>query len=248
MNNYSDLPEVKHFNSVVEGKANLTYIVRDADLQREALDELAALAERVAEWKSRAVSDGEEDRANLFLGCEFAIDALMSETNMWLQLKAGEPDKAWDSLVNAQMAVRDAIRAHKGFAHLEARAIRLVNIERVVFPEQVFFSAGLIVGRQECSICGAEYGDCPHVIGQPYWGKLCGCVLREVEADHVAIVKEPANKHCRVVCFNTEGGIRNRMTWRVAPGAIQGNPDPDRKGLTASGVILDMTDLDGQRK
>jgi hypothetical protein len=153
---------------------------------------------------------------------------LKAELTMWLQLKEGKPDDAWNSLVVAQMATRDAVRAQKGFSYLEGRAIRLVNIERVVFPEQVYFSAGLIVEHQECSICGAEYEDCNHLVGMPYMGEFCRCILRAFKADHVAMVKDPANKQCRVVSFNAEGGKRNRMTWRVEPTLIK-NPNPMRK-------------------
>jgi hypothetical protein len=151
MSDYSE--EIDLFNASVEGKAHLSYIVRDSDLQRNALVELSALAAKVEDWKKRAISEQDENSANLFLGCECVIEALQAELSMWLRLKEGQPDDAWNSLVVAQMATRDAIRAHRGFSHLQARAIRLVNIERVVFPDQVFLSAGLIVHRQECSIC-----------------------------------------------------------------------------------------------
>jgi hypothetical protein len=226
MSEYSK--EIAHFNASVENKANLTYIVRDSDLQRDALAELSMLAKEAEGWKRRAISEQDEDYANLFLGCECVIEALKAELTMWLQLKEGKPDDAWNSLVVAQMATRDAVRAHKGFSYLEGRAIRLVNIERVVFPEQVYFSAGLIVEHQECSICGAEYEDCNHLVGMPYMGEFCRCILRAFKADHVAMVKDPANKQCRVVSFNAEGGKRNRMTWRVEPTLIK-NPNPMRK-------------------
>ena len=166
---------------------------------------------------------------------------------MWLQLKEGKPDDAWKSLVIAQMATRDAIRAHRGFTHLEARAVRLVNIERVVFPEQVFLSAGLIVQRQECSICGADYEDCPHLVGTPYLGEICRCLLQDIQADHVAIVKEPANKQCRITDFEAEGGRRNRMTWRIEPGPIDNRADSDRKGLMTTGILLAASDIGAKR-
>jgi hypothetical protein len=245
MSDYSK--EIEIFNASVEGKANLSYIVRDSDLQRDALAELSALAAQVEDWKKRAISAQDENCANLFLGCECVIEALSAELDLWLQLKDGQPDGAWSSLVNAQMATRDAVRAHEGFSHLEARAARLVNIERVIFPDQVFLSAGLIVRRQECSICNAEYGDCPHLVGMPYMGEFCRCILHDIEADHIAMVKEPANKQCRIVYFNSEGGKRNRMTWRVEPGAIDDRGDPDRKGLMTSGILLATSDVGAKR-
>ena len=245
MSDYSK--EIELFNAAVDGKAIFSYIVRDSDLQRSALADLSALAVKVGDWKKRAVSEQDENYANLFLGCECVIEALQAELNMWLQLKEGHPNDAWNSMVVAQMATRDATRAHKGFSHLKARAVRLVNIERVVFPDQVFLSAGLIVRRQECSICNAGYEDCPHLVGMPYMGEFCRCVLRDVQADHVALVKEPANKQCRIVDFNAEGGKRNRMTWRIEPGEIEDRADPGRKGLTATGILLATSDVGARR-
>src|SRR5271156_2852495 len=164
MSDYSK--EIELFNTAVEKAGELSYVVRDNELQRSALAELSALAARVEAWKRQAISDQNERYANVFLGGQCVIEALEAELNMWLQLKDGRPNEAWENLVNAQRATRNAIRASRGFSHLEARATRLLNIERVVFPAQVFLSAGLIVRSQQCSICGAEYDDCPHIVGK----------------------------------------------------------------------------------
>src|SRR3984893_7184011 len=112
MSDYSK--EIELFNASVEGKANLSYIVRDSDLQRDGLAELSALAVKIEAWKRKAISEQDENQANLFLGCECVIEALQAELNMWLQLKEAKPDDAWNSLVTAQSATRDAIRAHRG--------------------------------------------------------------------------------------------------------------------------------------
>ena len=77
-------------------------------------------------------------------------------------------------------------------------------------------------------------------------GEFCNCILGDIQGDHVAIVKEPANKQCRVVSFNVEGGKRNRMTWRVEPSPIH-NPHPEEKGLMVDGVMLTMSDIGAKR-
>lgn len=63
-----------------------------------------------------------------------------------------------------------------------------------------------------------------------------GPAIRTLFRNNGLPVKEPANKKCRIVEFAVEGGKRNRMTWRVEPGSIGQDPDPDRKGLMVSGV------------
>ena len=101
--------------------------------------------------------------------------------------------------------------------HLLHQHARLEAIEKLVFHFAVFLSAGWIVGRQECSICAAEYGTCDHLVGKPCMGRLCSIVARELQGNHVAIVKHPADKKCRVITFEVEGGKRDRMTWKIEP-------------------------------
>lgn len=82
-------------------------------------------------------------------------------------------------------------------------------------------------------------------------GEFCRCILRDSAPDHVAIVKEPANKQCRIVYFNAEGGKRNRMTWRVEPDAIAGDVEDGgagRKGLMTSGILLSTSDIGAKRE
>jgi hypothetical protein len=136
---------------------------------------------------------------------------------MWAFLKAGEFDEAWNQLILAQQSAIDAMRAHSGFQHLKEHNLRLESIEKLVFPPQVFVSAGWLVGRQECSICGSIYGECDHLAGKPYMGQFCAIIARDLIADHTAIVENPADKRCRVTRFSAPGGMRNRMTWQVDP-------------------------------
>ncbi len=62
------------------------------------------------------------------------------------------------------------------------------------------------------------------------------------------MVEEPANKQCRIVYFNAEGGKRNRMTWRVEPGAIDDGADPDQKGLMTNAILLAASDIGAERE
>ncbi len=206
---------VKEFNQTVESVENFLVIARSSILQMEAVEAIRVAAEKVMAEKALAISAGDEDYANLLLGCQCVAIALESEIKMWLHLKAEKPDNAWNELVSAQMASADAMRAHRGFSHLTQHIDRLEAIERLVFPPQVFISSGMIVGYQECSICGGDYDECSHLVGKPYMGEFCHIVAREISLDHVAIVKDPADKRCRVERFSVEGGYRNRMTWQI---------------------------------
>jgi hypothetical protein len=141
-------------------------------------------------------------------------------------------------LIDAQIETTHSIRAHSAFSDLENHSKRLQAIEKVVFPPQVFLSAGLIVSKSMCSICKSDYEDCSHLVGMPYLGEFCFRVLTDVVANHVSFVEDPANKRCRVTHFSAEGGRRNRMTWRVE--AIKGQEPlaDEQKSLLATGDQL----------
>jgi hypothetical protein len=228
------------FNAVIEDCENFTYITRDSELQKDACARLQELMATAASMKSDAVAAGDEDSVNLLLDFECVAKCIHAELSMWLLLKEQRPDEAWDNLVTAQLCAVAAARAHRGFAHLEQQTHHLEAIEKVLFPRQIFLSAGFLVGRQECSICGSEYGVCDHLAGKPYMGKFCSIVARDLRGDHVATVKDPADKRCRIVNFGVEGGIRNRMTWKVQPPqeANPGNEPLSANSSAASGGLM----------
>lgn len=203
------------FNEKVKEAEVFLSIARASELQEAACKKLEELLKELALEKDVAIKNKSEDYANLLLGCECVAHALIAELRMWLLLKEEKPDAAWDQLVDAQMSSASAARAHDGFRHLEQHYGKLIAIEHLVFPSQVFISSGFIVRHQECSICGEEYGECQHLIGKPYMGRFCHIIAGDLELDHVAIVEHPADKRCRVQHFDAEGGSRNRMTWRV---------------------------------
>ena len=206
---------VEDFNAIIKDAERFLSIARCKELQRDAIASLENLRPRLIQLKQRAIAERDENTANMLLGYECAFCVIVSELEMWILLKEENPDAAWDKLVSAQMSCVDAIRAHDGFSHLVYQYNRLVTIEKVVFPPQVFVSSGMIVSRQECSICGLEYEDCNHLIGKPYMGKFCNIIAQDIRLDHAAIVESPSDKRCRIRVFEVDSGVRNRMTWRV---------------------------------
>lgn len=225
---------IERFNSYIEGVAHLLFLPRDAGLQQEGISGLTHAMAEFAVEKAAAIAAGDEDKANLLLGFECVGGSLIAELRMWIALKEGGWEVAWDKLIEAQMATAAATRAHRGFHHLIQHANRLEAIEQLVFPPQVFMSAGLIVARQECSICGSEYGECDHLAGLPYMGRFCCIIARELTPHHVAVVDSPADKRCRATSFSVKGGKRDRMTWVVHPSS----DTPSDEGMTVSAIIM----------
>jgi hypothetical protein len=206
---------IESFNETVKEVEVYLSIARDSDLQRDAILTVENLIEEVSKEKSQAINKQNEDYANQLLGCECVCEMLVAELEMWILLKEESPNEAWDRLIDAQMSSANAARAHDGFLHHEEHHRRLVAIEKLVFPPQVFISSGMVVHKQECSICGEDYEQCEHLAGKPYMGEFCYIIGREPELDDVPVVEDPADKRCRVRNFSVDGGTRDRMTWRI---------------------------------
>jgi hypothetical protein len=238
---------IDQFNERMRHAQIFLFAARASELQRIEIDNFRQILAELAEWKKQAIEGGNEDHANLYLGMECYANAIRTELQMWVLLKEDKPDDAWPHLVDAQLLTTDAIRAHQAFAHIERHAHRLEVLEQLLFPPQSFLSAGLIVHKQTCTICGQEYEDCPHLVGMPYWGEFCRRRLEKVMPDHVALVDHPANKHCRITHFNVEGGKRNKMTWRIEPFDGKEQHADDKGGLTTSAILATASDFSASR-
>lgn len=204
---------IEQFNQTIQKYEVFRGITRDSALQRETIESLSELLALVSDRKQASVDQEDESLANILLGYECSISSLMAELEMYILLKEGRPDEAWDSLIEAQMGCIGAIRAHRGFAQAVHYYNHLLTIEETFFPPQTFISSGFTFGSLECSICGCEYEDCSHLLGYPYMGAFCNVRGKDhLQLDHVAIVESPADKRCRLTAIDVEGQSRNRMT------------------------------------
>ena len=205
---------VQGINEAIRECESFLFITRCSDLQRKAMDAIDRKSKELAEEKAQAIGEDNDDYANILLGLQCVVAALTSELSMYLALKGENPDAAWDHLIDAQNALAAAARTDKGFEHCRMRWKKLRAIEKVVFPSQVFLSAGTVVAKLACSICGEDYDQCQHLVGLPYMGEMCSAIVASAEVDHIAIVDQPADKRCRVKTFSSKGVQRNCMTWR----------------------------------
>lgn len=240
----SQIKFIEGFNAALEGRCLYRYITRDSDLQRTACAELEEMLSIVTAEKAKTIDAADEFFANVLLGCECLTSACIAEIRMWLLLKEGNPDAAWTQLITAQRGLADAMRADPGFANDVARQLeRLNKVETLVFPPQTFFSTGWIVKDEICSICGGDYEACEHIKGRPYMGHFCTVQLIPDGVDHVAIVKEPASKHCRAHTIEIGGGFRNVMTLKAGPDSGIAQAETDRAGVIVRGTIATTSSL-----
>jgi len=208
---------LKEFIEVIRECEKFCFMSRGKEFQQEAVKKLTTFKQKVTSLKEQMIKVKDEDSANTMLSLEDLIDAMINELKMWIALKEDNPNEAWDFLINAQSAVRTAAQAHSIAVDLNAEgyANKLHLLEKLLFPPQMFFSPGLIIEKAECSICGKEYGECEHIVGKAYMGKMCYKIITKIkEMKEVSIVEEPANKHARMLQFTDEGVTRDFMTWR----------------------------------
>ena len=229
---------IEKFNEAVTHFSHFCFCTIDSGLQKEASAQIYDFLQQLAEDKAAAVATGDERWANFLLGCECRLKGMRAEILMWVLLKEEKPDEAWRLLVDAQGFTSDAMKSDDGF-QLQPFIDHLAKIERVVFPPQAFMSAGMVCDHEECSICHGDYENCDHIKGRPYMGEFCTVELFGCEPDHVALVDEPASKHCRVHTVSTPEGRRSKMTRLVEPYKVGEGP-PEDGSLLASATILHL--------
>ena len=126
----------------------------------------------------RFASEALEELGRLFVGKSGVFDHQWSAQ--------GQTARIYRTEVVEEPAVTtaagDRYRWLKGWAYLlrtEKNADLIAEIEGGIKQE---VSVGCSMGRQVCSICGAE-GGCQHVKGQQYGGKLWRCVQAHTSQD-----------------------------------------------------------------
>ncbi len=203
----------REMNQTIDRCKKFLYVTRGKEFQEEVIVQLQSLLDKIRTAKNQAIEDRVEQWANSLLLCECITNAFLEFAKMWVEIKNDEMDRAWESLINAQMAMRDAtlVRDDPQLCKFNEW---LHSIESVMFPSPMFTSIGYTVESAECSVCGQEYGECGHIKGRVYLGQICACIISKCTLNEVSLVADPANKHCRALSVGEGGLMRNFMTWR----------------------------------
>lgn len=203
-----------NFDEVISSCQKFTPFVRGIEFQRESVSTLDKLIDTIRQNKKIAVEAGKEKIANTLLSMEQMAVSVKSEIEMVILIKVDKINDSWEKLIDAQISMRDAMKAHPtGAAHLEPYVDKLIAYEKLLFPNQLFMSIGMITGASECSVCGSEYGTCNHLKGKAYMGKFCHEIIKEVkQLNEVSIVENPASKKCRIYIMSRDGKNRDIMT------------------------------------
>jgi len=203
------------FSQTISECQKFLYIARAEEYQIQSIEKLHQLDNEVKSLKKMAIEQQDEDSANTLLSVEYLVKTLIGELKMWLELKNGKPDKAWNHLVEAQINLQDSCQVDNlPNISCEGYMNKLLILEKILFPAQIFASPGYVAEDCECSICGKDYNECDHITGKAYMGEMCYTILRNVRFVEFSIVDEPSDKHARITEFSDGDVIRDRMTWR----------------------------------
>lgn len=78
--------------------------------------------------------------------------------------------------------------------------------------------------REYCSVCEKlilPYKPCEHKDGEIYDGEARMRVIRDIEIDHIALVKEPANRFCVLFLHDPETGEKiDQYDYTLVSGLI----------------------------
>lgn len=214
---FSELEDfLTHFNSVVQKAQSKAIFVRGIEIQQTQVAELDKLLDEIKEQKDIAINQSNNSKSNLILCFELCALAVRNELLLIINLKNDKPDFAWQALIDAQSQISLAIRNHPyNGDYLNGYAHKLYLYEKILFPEMYFASRGCIVSKSKCSICNQHIEVCDHIKGYAYMGQVCIEIIEKIEEiEEISLVKNPADKSCRVLSFQENGISYDTFTHR----------------------------------
>jgi hypothetical protein len=211
------------------------------DIQERKISDIEKEIQIIKQYKYQAISQKHEEPANQFFHMQCVLNTLRSILLMWIEVKNTNYSKAWSYLIDAQeyIHVASIIVDYPGISFLENF---LLHVEDVIFPSRsMYMSLGHTETIGDCSICNLKFSFCDHIENQIYMGQLCRRVNRKiVEANHIALVKNPRDRRCIITqTSNEEGNMIDYFT-----GEVCGKETETTKGMSMQSIILTMQSLD----
>lgn len=170
----------------------------DISLQEKKHDELLNLIPWIKRAKKAYADNEEEKEAKNFLYLQSAVYSLTSMLSCIINIKKNEFHDAWNNNIDAEEYIALGIRTAPNPEFLINLSKHRVMMEETLFPYIATYSSiGAITTGGKCNICYELYGNCNHVEGMIYKGKLCRQIdITDLEIDHTAIVKYPRDRRC----------------------------------------------------
>lgn len=206
---------ISEFNEMSFIAQNKAFITIGIEIQKEEIETIQSYLKELNLLKKEYVSKKLENEANLVYCIENSLLAIAYELQMLVNIKEDKMDEAWNSLVRAQVIYGTVISNSKFQDESNEKYLtKLEQYEKLLFPNLYFQSVGGIIKKSHCSICNEKSGKCNHIKGKLYNGELCTRIITEMELEEVSFVKNPANKHCRMISVEKNGKNIDILTLR----------------------------------
>lgn len=200
----------------VNGGMHHAHLTCGIEIQREHIEKLGSLHDRLARLRHYFISKSDEPRANAAFRAQMVVSGTKHFLAMWVRLKEEEPCEAWISLVEAQQKFEIAQRILFDPV-TDNLLLHMLAVEQTVFPPQTFFSSAYSYSEASCSICGGKYGECGHISGRIYMGQVCRRKPNEASFTEFFIVFAPRDKRCRIAEYAEDGKVYCTLTHRELP-------------------------------
>ena len=180
--------------------------------------------------KVEAIKEKDEYSANLSLLFKEYYALIIAISNFWKLCDNADYQDAWGFLQDALGTVSTLNRFVEDESQLSIDKISkyLSQIEKL-YPYVYFCSIEYIVKKMTCSICKRSPYDpeCNHITGDLYWGEMAYNVVEEIEPNHLAITKNPADKSC-VIHMDIDKNKLETSPFKIIHVFIQNSKSPLR--------------------
>lgn len=207
---------ISEFNEMSAISQKKAFITVGIEIQELEIITIENYRKELRILKKMFVDENLENEANLVYCIDNSLLAIQYELKMLVNIKNDKMSEAWGNLVNAQVTYGTVIRNYPFELVSENGYMeRLLNYEHLLFPDLFFHSVGGIIKKSHCSICKQSFNRCDHIKGKLYMGEMCCRIITEMDVEEVSLVKNPANKHCRVLSIEQNGKMIDIITLRV---------------------------------
>jgi len=242
---YSRKDVIDSYNDFIDSANSLNLLVRSTRLQKEKISDIDEYIKCIKNFKRQAASKGDEQFANLLFHFQCMLRCVQSSIEMWLHLKDEEYQRAWCCLVDAQeyKDVALKIEDHDGIRRIEDF---LGKVRDAIFPPWTHYnSAAFSSTIGQCSICGEPFGDCDHIEGLIYSGRLCRRVsIQFLEGHHSAIVSNPRDRRCIITEISKDDGNMIDIFTLERTGDVDVHDEENEVLGHMKGILLTTVSLD----
>lgn len=165
----------------------------------EGLRKLAAgeqVYESVRKSCSSSPGPSEEDETNL----REALHTLRSAMN-WLE-GTKDFERAHETLDGAGTLAREVFPVGCLFPYRDGTYFTECPV--ALAHNRSGMSIGFVARAAECSICGQDPEDCPHISGRLYDGERCVRIITDLDLLEVSLVARPAQPDARIMSMSID--------------------------------------------